>query len=148
MGAHETEVYYLYNVGEMLGISKREMERIVEKNFENFPFSVLKIHKGDKPHYVVPKKQVDDYLKKGKKPQVSKFNKGRPAKWHKEEYVTWQYNIPNELNERFDAVILNINKENLRKYGTVMYKGDFIRLAVEEFIQRRPEYLTCEKEGE
>lgn len=131
----EIQAYTTKEVSELLGIADNNtVKRSVLEG--TFPFPAILI----KGKYYYPKKPIDDWLK-GKKPQSMEpaydRNKGQKKKWTKENSLNWNYPMPRSLNDKFDKVCQRINET----LSTPILKGDFIRVAIEEFIERRPEFL-------
>jgi len=132
----EYEAYPFYTVCEQFGLSKNEAQTLVENDFRDFPFKVIKVGK----NYLVPRKQVDDFLEYGKKP-LDTSRLGRKRKWFPGEFIFYRFQVPNQLNKQFERVIESINRE----LPSALNKADFQRIAIIEFIQRRPEFLNNEK---
>lgn len=142
------EVYTLSEVLEKFGIyehykNKTDAELITIRDIKKgeFPLPAIQI----KNRWYFPKRPVDDFLN-GMKPQNVvppwlKVKRGRPRKFIPGEYVNYNYRIPLDLDKKFNMVIKNINE----KIPNPMPKGDFLRLAIEEFIDRRPEYQDKEE---
>lgn len=130
------EAYPFYTVCAKCGLSKNEAQEIVKNNFRDFPFKVIKVGK----NYLIPRKQVDDFLQYGKNP-IDTRRLGRKKKWIEGEFIFYRFQVPNELNNQFERVIENIN----RGLPSAINKADFQRIAIIEFIQRRPEFLNIEK---
>lgn len=133
----QIDVYTLEEIIEKFGIPPKEKQNIVsEIQKGTFPIPALKIrHK-----YLFPKKPIDDFLK-GYNPQSvrlpwQKKQRGRPRKWLPTETVHLNFPVPADLNEKFDMICKNINKT----ISAPLSKGDFLRIAIEEFIERRPEF--------
>ena len=134
--ATESQVYEVYAAGTMLGLEKTEVQNLVERGefpCERFPFQVMRIGRS----LVTPRKPIDDFLEFGRKPRL-KDKRGRKKRWIDGEFLWYRFPVPNELDEQFDLIIKNVNKELPSK----MDKADFQRLAIIEFIQRRPEFLN------
>ena len=130
MAKKELLTYTVPEVCQMIGMrEKSDTYRKIERG--DFPFPVIQIAE-DK--YVVPRKPVDDFLA-GKKPHFSyNNNKGRPRIWHKGEFVWWRFEVPNDLAEAFKIVVNHMNKS----LSSPITYNDAKRLAIEEFIERRP----------
>ena len=129
MAKKELMTYTVPEVCQMIGYPEKQ------HTYDNirdgkFPFPVLEIRPGQ---FVVPRKQVDAFLQEGKLPN-SINNKGRPKIWHKGEFVWWRFEVPIDLAEAFKIVVQHINKT----LSSPLTYNDAKRLAIEEFIERRP----------
>jgi hypothetical protein len=140
----QKEVYTLEEVFEMLGINSDSEKASARKDIKNgtFPFPTLYIRN----RHLVPKKPIDDFLA-GFKPQSYKppwqqLKKGRPRKWIPSETTNLNFPVSKNLNNLFEEICNNINKS----IPNPLTKGDFLRLAMEEFIERRPEFRNMEEE--
>jgi hypothetical protein len=137
---HDVQAYSLYEVGEMLGIERSTIDLIVkERRFEIIPFSILKFG----GMHFCSKKQVDKFIQEGK---IPKFNKAVWAKhrtWVPGEYTTWTFKVPKTLTEKFKKICYNMNRESPVKLAVQQYRI----LAIQEFIDRRPEYLGDDEDG-
>ncbi len=107
---------------------------------DEFPFPGIKIRN----KWYFPKKAVDEFLEgfnpRKHKPLWQKKSPGRPRRWNPDEVVHYNQPIPKKLDTLFNKVIYGINDS----IPNPITKGDFLRLAIEEFITRRPEYLSQE----
>ena len=134
----EMQAYNLYQVAEMLGMTKNDMQCIIDRGFEGFPFSVIKTGMKDGPRmYIVPKHQVDTWLSKGSVPQPKVGRNTPNKKYPKAEYT--RYNLP--ISRMVDAKLMKVWKGINKELSAPVDKYDLVRLAIEEFIERRPEYL-------
>jgi len=140
MAEYEIQVYTVPEVAQMLDWPKSLAYEALEQG--KFPFPVIRL--GPKK-WVVPKKPVDAFLS-GEQPARTlrlpwqKGGRGRPAKWKPSETINYNVPIPIDLHERFTAVCKYINST----ITPPLTKGDWIRIALEEFIQRRPIKKTQE----
>jgi hypothetical protein len=73
-------------------------------------------------------------------PPHKKGKRGAQKKWNPDECIHYNFPVPVDLDERFSQVVDAINEE----FDYPLPKSDFQRLAIEEFIQRRPEYMIKE----
>jgi hypothetical protein len=132
-----TQVYYLYELCDILKISKKEMQDMVERNFEGFPFSVTKVGvNSSKILYIVPKYQVDAFLISGEIPQKKVGFHGRPTK-QTDTDVEMKIRVPRAVSDNFDKCVKNMNKVATVKIG----KYATIAVAMVEFMERRPEFM-------
>lgn len=137
--ATEKQAYTLEEVAKILGMEGNRQTDILRKQIQEgtFPFPVLQI----RSRYFVSKQAVDDFVKGNKSCRYNQaYNKetrGRPKRWIPSDTVNYNYPIPKELHNKFNKVCEGINK-NL---PNPLPKGDVLRLAIEEFIDRRPEFL-------
>jgi len=129
MAKKELMVYGVPEVCQMLGYPEKSRTYDDIRNGK-FPFPVLEIRPGQ---FVVPRKQVDAFLERGKLPN-SINNKGRPKIWFKGEFVWWRFEVPIDLAEAFKIVV----KETNKTLSSPLTFNDAKRLAIEEFIERRP----------
>ncbi|MFA5629804.1 MAG: hypothetical protein WC958_06160 [Dehalococcoidales bacterium] len=146
MGRDKRLTYSLKEVIAMLGMTVNYGYELAENG--QFPFPVIQVNKTER---AVPKKPVDDFLNKGKVPRAAKimapWNTGKPGrtpKWTPGNHINWNYPIPKELNDKFNLVLKNMNKT----LTSPIDKGEAIRLAAEEFVQRRPQFLFEPEETE
>lgn len=124
--------YDVSEVCDMLGMEKTTALAMIKKN--KFPFPVIQV--GDK-RWVVPRASVDKALKEGKTTdRTEEYIKHTSPlkKWYKGEYTNWNFQVPNDLAEAFKIVADEENKQ----LATPMNYNDFRRLAIVEFIERRP----------
>lgn len=136
------DVYTIEEVIEKLRIPRKDMLMKAVDNNE-FVFPSVKIGK----LYLFPKAPIDAFLRGERDTKTGWWKKPRKyptktrrARWDPANTVYLNYPCPRELNDKFDKVIEMINETLPQK----LPKGDFIRLALEEFIERRPEYLDPE----
>lgn len=130
------EVYTIEEVMEKLKIPRKD---IIIKAVEDgvFPFPSIKIGK----FILFSKTAIDNFLYNRKKTPWEGIRKNiNRRRWIPSQTVHLNYPCPIELNEKFNKVIKKINAT----LPEPLPKGDFIRLAIEEFIERRPEFLDAE----
>lgn len=139
------KTYPLKQVIGMLGMTMNYGYELASSG--KFPFPIIQVNVADK---AVPKKPVDDFLERGIMPKKYsgksdwiQGKRGPLEKWTPSNHVNWNLPIMIALNNRFNQVIRNMNKELVSPID----KGDAIRLAAEEFIQRRPQYVYEEEVG-
>lgn len=99
--------------------------------------------KGDmRKSYGILKKHYDYWKRTGKPPKVSP---GRPPRW-KNDPTYCNINIPikRDLWERFKRMVDNANAVSVVK---ISYR-DMIYVALEEAIQRRPQFAGGDDDGE
>lgn len=131
----EIEVYTLEEVLKILGLNntKNILEEI--KNGE-FPFPAININ----GEYMFPKKPINNFFNGYKvasyKPVRRNIFKGRPRKWKREETKYLNFPVSKKLSKQFNKLSRNINK----KLPNPLTKSDFLRLAMEEFIEYRAEF--------
>lgn len=133
----DLEAYNFYQVCEKMGVKKADAQNIVERNFEGFPFNVIRTGMKAGPNmYIVPRKQVDDFFAYGKMPHARK-NMGKKDYSHSStEFRTYTFRVPMWLDEKFNEILRNINLT----LSSAVSKEAWVRLALEEFIERRPEF--------
>lgn len=136
MAEKECFVYTVPEVCGLLGIGKVEAYHMIEQG--EFPFPLLRI--GERK-WLVPKAPVDRFLK-GVANQSQRMpwvagKRGRPRKFQRGEYINYNYQVSVETDKRFTAVCNAINQT----LASPLSKGDYVRLALNEFIDRRPEFL-------
>jgi hypothetical protein len=129
MATKKVQTYTVPEVCEMLGITKTG-ELYDKIRAGDFPFPVIEYAQNK---FIVPRKPVDAFLRDGKLPN-SKGNRGRPKIWHKGEFVWWRFEVPIDLAEAFKMVVRHMNKS----LSSPLTFNDAKRLAIEEFIERRP----------
>lgn len=129
MATKKVYTYTVPEVCEMLGIPKNS--DVYDKlRAGTFIFPSIEYNPNK---FLIPKKPVDAFLKEGKLPN-SKGNRGRPKIWHKGEFVWWRFEVPLDLAEAFKIVVQHTNKT----LSSPITYNDAKRLAIEEFIERRP----------
>ena len=132
--------YTIWEACDMLGIPKSTVNHYAEKGdfSELLPDIFPKIIRV-RDSYLMPKGVFDKYLKNGMYwVNTNKNGKvGRPAKWVEGKYINFRTKIPNDLNERINYAV---NIANSMSAGAHMSKNDTILLAIEEFLQRRPQF--------
>ena len=122
------ETYTVPEVCQMMGWSaKSHTYDGIRKN--GFPFPVIEFQ----GKFVVPKKPVDRFLKEGKRPNYTGVQ-GRPKKWVKGEYRWFNFRVPIDLVNEFVAVCEHFNSQ----MDTPIDLDDYRRIAIREFVQRRP----------
>ncbi len=128
------ETYTISEVSRLLGITIKEIKVELEKR--TFPFPAIKLKKT----YYFPKAPLDAFLRGDNHPSAniygSKDEVGAKPKWKNREKINWNYPIPRELSDQFDRITQNQNKELMHP----LHKGDYVIIAVKEFVERRPEY--------
>jgi len=133
--------YTIWDVAEKLGIPKATMmEYVIKGDFrEILPDIASKVMKIG-TSYVFPKNLLNQYLKQGMFWNNTNKNgtAGRPARWVEGEYRWVKFRAPNNIYKKFCFMI---KKANEMSPGNYMSKGDTYLLAMEEFIERRPELL-------
>ena len=130
MAVTQTKTYTVQQVSDMVGMTRQALMTLIKKN--KFPFPVIQMG----TTWMVPRKAVDKFMEDdslGFKDLV-KGQGGRPVKWVKGEFVTWNYKIPIDLAEAFKVVVDNMNKSLPVPIGLL----DARCLAIQEFIERRP----------
>jgi hypothetical protein len=128
MAKKELYTYTVPEVIQMLGLPEKYAYQQIKQG--RFMFPVLEISEGN---FRIPRKPVDAFIEKGKLPN-SIGNTGRPRIWFKGEYVWWRFEVPIDLAEAFKAVVKHMNKS----LSSPLTFNDAKRLAIEEFIERRP----------
>ncbi len=115
------------------GIIKIAKLKPIAHLFREFP-------NGDRKQYGILQKHYDNWKLKGKVPKVSS---GRPPKWKNDDsYENLNIPISKSLyTGKFKKVVDNANKLSVVKLS---YR-DAIYLALEEFVQRRPQFLDGDK---
>jgi len=135
LGTRNVKTYTVPEVANLLGDKlvgfkeKKNLYNMIDAG--RFPFTVYQV--GERK-FLVDKRQVDNFLETGKLPDI--YNKGRSKKWHSGEYVNWNFRIPKDLAFSFNALCEYLNS----KVVTPLSLNDYRRLAIKEFIDRRPEY--------
>lgn len=132
--------YTIWEACDKLGVPKATVKHYTDKgDFEDLLPDIYHkiIRVGDS--YLMPKGFFDKYLKHGLYWSNTNKNKtaGRPRKWVKGEYKNFRIKIPLELGERLDYAVETANSMSA---GVQMSKNDTILLAIEEFLQRRPQF--------
>jgi hypothetical protein len=133
LAQNAVEAYNLTEVGKMLGLCKETIQEIIDRTNADFPFTVIKVGR----FYLIPKYQVDGFLKDGRVPAPKRV-KGTLQRYDKNTHVTYNYYIPRVLDAKFDTIIKNMNKV----LTSPLKKGEMLRIAIEEFVERRPEFMT------
>ena len=131
-----SETYTLLELSKRLGIPQKDI--IEQCGLRQFPFPAVVVAE----KYYFPKKPIDDWIRGIKTSDVNvmrrKNNAGAKRKWYDDgHYRTWNYKVPSHLNDQFDIVIENMN----RNMDIPLTKQDFVLVCIQEFIERRPEYL-------
>lgn len=130
---YKEEVYTMDQVINILGLYRNEAYRMLNEG--TFPFPAIQL--GPKT-WRIPKKPVDDFLAgnlpRDYKPPWKKGRYGRTPKWRKGEKVNYNVPIPLTMHQQFTEVCERENKKMI----SPITKGDWIRLALQEFIDRRP----------
>lgn len=132
--------YTIWEACDMLGIPKSTVNHYAEKgDFEGLLPDIYHKIIRVRDSYLMPKGFFDKYIKHGLYWENSNKNKtaGRPAKWIKGEYMEFRLKIPNELGKRLNYAVATANSMSA---GVQMSKNDTILLAIEEFLQRRPQF--------
>ena len=130
MAVTQTKTYTVQQVAEMVGMSRQDLMILIKK--KKFPFPVIQVG----TNWVVPRVAVDRFMNDdslGFKDLVNGQG-GRPVKWVKGEFVTWNYRLPIDLAEAFKVVVENMNKSLPVPIGLL----DARCLAIQEFVERRP----------
>lgn len=83
--------------------------------------------------YGIKRKHYDYWKRTGKVPKISP---GRPKRWKDDAYTNLNIPIKKELYDRFKRMVDNANAVSAIK---ITYR-DMIYVAMEEAIQRRPEF--------
>jgi predicted DNA-binding transcriptional regulator AlpA len=134
---YREETYSADEVITMLKLHRQEAYEMLNK--EEFPFPAIQVSPNS---WRIPKKPVDDFLAgnlpRNYQPPWHKGRRGRPPKWKNGEYVHYNFHVPLDLHEVLNEVIEWENK----KLPSPMPKGDWLRLALVEFVQRRPKPET------
>jgi len=129
----EKRVYTPSELAEILGMPKNALLRAINEG--TFPLPVMRFSR----YFFIPKAAVDKFLK-GRQyidndpptlQEMNRFYKNPPGKT---KHLGFQ--VTRELHEQFNRVCTNINM-NLEK---PLNKSDFLRIAVQEFVDRRPQY--------
>ncbi len=134
--------YSLQVVGRMLKIPKSTYDGAYKNGIESVgaikPIAHLfkKFEDGDTFSYAILKSHFDKWQKTGKAPKVST---GRPKKYiDKELFPYINYPIPIALYDSFREIVDNANAMSIVQ---TCYR-DQISVAIDEYIQRRPQLLT------
>ena len=114
------------------GITKIAKLKSIAHLFREFP-------NGDRKQYGILQNHYDRWKQKGKVPKVSS---GRPPKW-KDDPTYENLNIPikADLYNKLKKVVDNANATSVVKLA---YR-DAIYLAINEFCDRRPQFLDGDK---
>lgn len=112
------------------GIKYLEELKPIEHLFEVFE----KPRKGEmRNQYGIKRKHYDYWKRTGKVPKISP---GRPKIWKDDTYTNINIPIKNELYDRFKRMVDRANDVSAVK---ITYR-EMIYIAIEEAIQRRPEF--------
>jgi hypothetical protein len=137
----KSECYKFKDAADKLGMTHRQLATAIKNGELELPY--IKTGPGTQC-YRFPKKAIDDFVA-GKRPK-KKFSWEREqpdsrVKWLPGEYTRWpQLNVPNDLHERFETVHKNMEAY----FGERILKDDLRRIALKEFLDRRPEYAKEE----
>jgi len=122
-----TETYTVPEVCRMMGWHEKNVYKAIKRG--DFPFPLIEFQ----GKFVVPKKQVDRFLKEGKMPNFT-GTQGRPKRWVKGEYKWFHFRVPIDLAEEFEAICKYLNSQ----MDSPIDLDDYRRIAIREFVQRRP----------
>ena len=135
--------YSLYAVARMMGIPKSTVDCFDKEHppIELTPIVRLFIcfEEEGRRTWAIRKKYFDKWRQTGKVPKVSP---GRPPKWKNDPtYDNLNIPIKKDLYNKLKKVVDNANATSVIK---LTYR-DAIYLAIEEFTQRRPQFLDGDK---
>ena len=129
MAVTKTKTYTVQQVADMVGMSRHALMALIKKN--KFPFPVTQFG----TNWVVPRKAVDKFMEDDRFSFMDYVKgQGRPPKWVKGQYTTWNYKIPLDLAEAFKVVVDELN----RSLPAPISYLDARLLALQEFVERRP----------
>jgi excisionase family DNA binding protein len=129
MAVTQTKTYTVQQVADMVGMARQALMQLIKKN--KFPFPVIQMG----TTWMVPRKAVDKFMQDDRFDFIDYVKgQGRPRKWVKGQYTTWNYKIPIDLAEAFKAVVGELNSS---LPAPISY-NDARLLALQEFVERRP----------
>lgn len=142
------DFYTLREVGRELGVPRSTMDDcIANGNFKNLlpDIAHLIIRVGNS--YLINKNTFDKYLKQGVFWTNTNKNgtAGRPVRWVKDTWKWVRFKFPNSLRAKFKYLVKNANEQSP---GNHISLNDAHLLAIEEFIDRRPELMEGFKNEE
>jgi predicted DNA-binding transcriptional regulator AlpA len=130
----DVEVYTIQEICEMFDIDYERQKSTIHQQIKSKRWIFPTIQVGKR--FVVSKPLVDKTLRTGKVPNL--LGIGRPTRWYQGEYKEWNFRVSIPMHEAFKVVCENENRK-LKELGEPPISlGDYRRLAMQEFIERRP----------
>ncbi len=134
----EKQVYTAIEVATMFGMTKQEKASMTKDLDEGkFPIPAFRIRN----RWYFNKKTINrlfdgkgDYS--GDTPTLDEIKSNRFRKEDPAKMASITFKVKRQLNDQFNRVCTNINME----IDKPLNKGDYLRIALEEFIERRPQY--------
>ena len=139
------ETVTLTEACERLGMRRADAVEAIKHG--RFYFPAVKDH----ADFLISKRAFNDFLEGKRLKNIRNpyriIDSNKKSKYSAENTKYMQCPVPIELWEQFTKIWENINKYVLK--DTKISKIQLMRIAIEEFVERRPEYLhDLEEEGD